>query len=89
MIQSWTGKEAQAIFEGRQVKGVAGDIARRAKHRLDLLSAADGVEDLRLPPSNRLHKIGQAWSISVNMQFRITFIWGPAGPEQVWFGDYH
>lgn len=51
------------------------------------------VEDLRTPPSQRLHKLegdreGQ-WSISVNDQFRITFVWSSAGPEEVWFGDYH
>ena len=89
MIQGWKGKEAEAIFQGRQIKGVAADVAVRAKHRLDLLSAANSVDDLRVPPSNRLHKVGDRWSISVNMQYRITFIWGASGPEEVWFGDYH
>jgi plasmid maintenance system killer protein len=43
---------------------------------------------MRSPAGNRLHKVGEVWSISVNMQFRITFVWGQDGPEQVWFGDY-
>jgi proteic killer suppression protein len=64
-----------------------------ATRRLQRLDAATSVEDLRVPPSHRLHRLdadraGQ-WSISVNDQFRITFVWGAAGPEEVWFGDYH
>jgi proteic killer suppression protein len=89
MIQGWRGKEAQAIFEGRQIKGVSADIARLALRRLFLLHNATSVEDLRVPPSNRLHKVGDRWSISVNMQYRITFVWGEQGPDEVWFGDYH
>jgi len=53
------------------------------------LDAATRVDDLRVPSSNRLHKVGAVWSISVNMQYRITFTWGEHGPEDVWFGDYH
>ncbi len=44
---------------------------------------------MHTPPGNRLHLVGKLWSISVNMQYRITFIWGEKGPEEVWFGDYH
>ncbi len=68
---------------------MAADVAERAKRRLDMLAAAASVEDLRVPPSNRLHKVGDRWSISVTMQWRITFLWGANGPEEVWFGDYH
>jgi plasmid maintenance system killer protein len=44
---------------------------------------------MRVPPGNRLHKVGAVWSVSVNMQYRIMFVWGDAGPEEGWFGDYH
>jgi proteic killer suppression protein len=51
------------------------------------------VEDLRAPPGHRLHRLGAdragQWSISVNDQFRICFVWGDHGPEQVEFVDYH
>ncbi len=89
MIQSWKGKEAEAIFSGAQVRGVHPDIARAARRRLAQLDAALRVDDLKSPPGNRLHRFGDGWSISVNMQYRITFAWGPDGPEDVWFGDYH
>jgi proteic killer suppression protein len=89
VIQSWKGKEADAILRGETPRGVSADIARAARRRLAQLDKALGVEDMRVPPGNRLHKVGAVWSISVNMQYRITFVWGDAGPEEVWFGDYH
>jgi proteic killer suppression protein len=90
MIQSWNGKEAKAIFEGRALKSVPAELAQKTKRRLDMLHAATAPDDLLSPPSNRLHKLDSgSWSISVNMQYRITFTWGANGPENVWFGDYH
>ena len=93
-IQSWKSDQARLIFEGKSPgKGFPADLVSATRRRLQRLDAAIKVEDLRTPPSHRLHKLdgdraGQ-WSISVNDQFRIAFVWGPAGPEDVWFGDYH
>jgi proteic killer suppression protein len=89
MIQSWKGNEAEAIFEGERSRGVHPDLARAARRRLAQLDQATSVEDMRSPPGNRLHMVGDLWSVSVNDQFRITFVWGDQGPEEVWFGDYH
>ncbi|HEX4096570.1 MAG TPA: type II toxin-antitoxin system RelE/ParE family toxin [Caulobacteraceae bacterium] len=89
MIQSWRGKEAEAIFKGDRAKGVHSDLARAARRRLAQLDQAQSVEDMRSPPGNRLHLVEGKWSVSVNDQFRITFVWGANGPEDVWFGDYH
>jgi proteic killer suppression protein len=89
VIQGWRGKEAEAIFQGHTPRGVAADVARAARRRLLQLDSAIDVEDLRSPPGNRLHKVGNHWSISVNVQYRITFVWNEHGPEDVWFGDYH
>jgi proteic killer suppression protein len=94
MIASWKSDEAKAIFEGRDPgKGFPADLIRVTRRRLASLNAAIRVDDLRVPPSHRLHKLsgdreGQ-WSISVNDQFRICFIWGDDGPEGVEFVDYH
>lgn len=88
-IQSWDNEEARAIFEGRALRRVPGDLAKVARRRLGALDAAASLGDLGALPSNRLHKLGELWSISVNMQYRITFTWGERGPENVWFGDYH
>ncbi len=86
------GREADP---GRQEprQGLSPDLVKATKRRLERLHTAAAVEDLRSPPSNRLHKLtgdreGQ-WSVSINDQFRICFTWGPTGPEDVEFVDYH
>jgi proteic killer suppression protein len=89
VIQGWKGDEAEAIFRGVRPRGVSDQIAKRARRVLAQLNAAQTVGEMASPPGNRLHKVGKDWSVSVNMQFRITFRWGANGPEQVWFGDYH
>ena len=89
MIQSWKTKEALAVLQGRSPKGFPADLLKAVRRRLQQLDAATDVEDMRSPPGNRLHLVDGRWSVSVNDQFRITFLWGPNGPEEVWFGDYH
>lgn len=91
MIQSWKSKDAKAVFEGQAPKGFPADLVKVTRRRLQQLSAAVQVEDLATPPGNRLHKLaadrdGQ-WSISVNDQFRICFVWGEHGPEEIEFTD--
>jgi len=93
-IQSWKSLHAQAVFEGRNPgKGFPTDLISVTRRRLQRIDAATAIDDLRIPPGDRLHPLENdragEWSISVNDQFRITFKWGAAGPEQVWFGDYH
>ena len=89
MIQSWKSDDAEAILKGLAPRGIHQDVIKAARRRLQQLDAATRVEDMATPPGNRLHKVGKVWSISVNMQYRITFTWGQSGPEDVWFGDYH
>ena len=92
MIRSWKSRDARLVFEGRAPKGFPADLVR-ATRRLERLDAAVTVEDLRAPPGHRLHRLGAdragQWSISVNDQFRVCFVWGDHGPEQVEFVDYH
>ena len=64
-----------------------------AQRRLVLLDAAEVLQDLRIPPGNRLEALkgdraGQH-SIRVNDQWRICFVWTPNGPEKVELVDYH
>ena len=61
--------------------------------KLAILNRAGRLDDLKVPPGNRLEalkgdRIGQ-YSIRINDQFRICFIWTPAGPEEVEIVDYH
>ena len=93
MIQSWKDRTAEAVFRGRAPKGFPADLLAATRRRLARLDSATTLEDLRSPPGNRLHALtgdrdGQ-WSISVNDQFRICFVWGANGPEDVEFVDYH
>lgn len=94
MIQSWKSLTAKAVFEGHDPgKGFPADLIKATRRRLSSLNAATAVTDLRVPPSHRLHQLtgdraGQ-WSISVNDQFRLCFVWGDEGPEDVEFTDYH
>ena len=93
MIQTFKDRTTEAVFQGRAPKGFPGDLLAVTRRRLAQLHAAVAVEDLRTPPGNRLHQLtgdrkGQ-WSISVNDQFRICFLWGEKGAENVEFTDYH
>ena len=61
--------------------------------KLAMLNRAARLDDLRVPPGNRLEmlkgdRIGQ-YSIRINDQFRICFIWSAAGPKEVEIVDYH
>jgi toxin HigB-1 len=58
-----------------------------------MLDAAERIDDLRVPPGNRLEKLrgdraGQ-WSVRINDQWRVCFDWTPAGPENIEIVDYH
>ena len=93
MILGWKTKTARDVFEGRTPKGFPADLVKSARRRLAQLNAAQTIDDMRAPPGNRLHALtanrqGQ-WSISVNDQFRICFIWTANGPDEVEFVDYH
>jgi proteic killer suppression protein len=93
MIRSFRDKRTAAVFEGRLRKGLAAELAAKARRGLERIDAAEKVEDLRLPPGNRLEKLagdraGQ-WSIRVNDQWRICFVWRNDGPHEVELVDYH
>ena len=68
-------------------------IERAARWKLEMLDAADAIDDLKVPPGNRLEALhgdrrGQ-YSIRVNDQYRICFIWKDGGIEDVEIVDYH
>lgn len=93
MIRNFADKRTVAIFRQDRVRGVSDVVARSAKRKLDLLHAAVRIEDLLSPPGNRLEKLkgdraGQ-WSIRVNDQWRICFVWGGRDAHDVEFIDYH
>lgn len=93
MIVSFRDKETERIWDGEVSRRFPPDILRTAKRRLLILHAAISLEDLRVPPGNRLHALsgdrkGQ-WSISINDQWRICFEWRSGNALNVEFTDYH
>ena len=93
-IQGFRTADLEVIFNDRKPgKGFQADLIRIVQRKLKMLNAATVLEDLKAPPGNRLHALkddreGQH-AISVNDQFRICFVWTPAGPDAVEFVDYH
>jgi proteic killer suppression protein len=94
MILSYRDKRTQAFADGLPVAAFRG-ITRAAYGRLEILDAADGLEDLRRLRSNRLEALkgdrrGQ-YSIRIHGQWRICFRWpdGAPGPSDVEIVDYH
>lgn len=93
MIRSFRDKRTAAVLMGQGGKGIAAVLVRAARRKLMRLHAAEALDDLRLPPGNRLEALkgdraGQ-WSIRVNDQWRICFVWRNDGPHEVELVDYH
>ncbi|MGB6230689.1 MAG: type II toxin-antitoxin system RelE/ParE family toxin [Litorimonas sp.] len=93
MIGSFADKRTEDIFQGRRIKRLSPDLQRKALRRLRYISAADRLEDLRIPPSNRLEKkkgdLKDHYAIWVDTQWRIVFRWVDGVAEDVQFIDYH
>ena len=92
MIVSFGDAETEALAKGRRVSRFV-NIEAVARRKLRQLEIAGRLDDLRIPPGNRLEALkrqrtGQH-SIRVNDQYRVCFRWTPAGPADVEIVDYH
>jgi proteic killer suppression protein len=97
MIRSFHNAGTEDVFNGRNTR-----LARRvcpqvvwrvARRKLDQLDTVDALNDLRIPPGNRLEALsgdrqGQH-SVRINEQYRICFVWTSQGPERAEIADYH
>jgi len=93
VLRSFADKETERIWHRRRSHALGPTVQRAALRKLAILDAAEVLDDLRVPPGNRLEKLrgsrsGQH-SIRINQQWRICFEWTPAGPEHVEIVDYH
>ncbi|RLA43754.1 MAG: type II toxin-antitoxin system RelE/ParE family toxin [Gammaproteobacteria bacterium] len=93
MINSFKDRATESISLGKRVRGLPDDIQQRARRKLRMLDAAMIIEDLLVPPSNRLEKLkgdrrGQH-SIRINKQWCICFVWKGARALNVEIVDYH
>lgn len=97
MIVSFDNQASEDIFNGKRTKQASNvcpaGLWKVAIRKLDQLNQAEQLEDLRVPPGNRLEqlkgdRVGQH-SIRINDQYRICFIWTEHGPTLVEVTDYH
>ena len=93
MIESFANAETERLFATGKSRRLPPDILRRAAMRLMQLDAAADIEDLRLPPSNRLEALsgrraGQ-WSLRINDQWRMCFRFVRGNAQDAEIIDYH
>lgn len=96
MITSIQDQSTCDIFAGnntKEARKIPKELHRKAKLMLELLNAAQDVQDMASPPGNRLHKLAgnldEFWSVSVNGQFRIIFKFEAGNAYEVKMTDYH
>jgi proteic killer suppression protein len=93
MIAGFRDAETEKIWRGIRSRRLPGDIQAVALRKLCLLNNAKVIDDLRVPPGNRLEPLKGAragqWSIRINDQWRICFRWTEGGPDDVEVVDYH
>ncbi len=93
MIKSFADRETERLFRGRRSRAVPAQARERALAKLLVLDAATDVEELRVPPGNRLERLrgeraGQ-WSIRINQQYRVCFSFEGGDAYDVEVVDYH
>jgi proteic killer suppression protein len=93
VIKSFRDRDTERLFQRRPVRKLGAGVQRVALRKLRMLDAATTLDDLRLPPGNRLEKLrgeraGQH-SIRINQQWRICFRWRSGDAYEVEIVDYH
>ena len=93
MILTFGDKDTDSIWKGIRVKNLSLEIQNIGRPKLRMLNNSQTITDLRIPPSNRLEKLGGNldgfYSIRINNQWRIIFQWIEGQSEQVKIVDYH
>jgi toxin HigB-1 len=93
MILSWASSDTEEIWKGHFVRKFPHDMQRTAKRKLVHINSAKVLEDLRIPPGNRLEKLSGDrkgfWSIRINDQWRICFKWEKGNAFEAEIVDYH
>ena len=93
MIKSFADKETEKVFNREFSRKLSPAIQHPARRKLEILNAAETLQDLRIPPSNHLEKLvgnrkGQH-SIRINDRWRICFVWKDGDAYQVEIVEYH
>lgn len=93
MIKAFHDSEAEKLWHGEFSRRLPTQIQSIARRKLRMLNNARVLDDLRIPPANRLERLsgdreGQ-WSIRINEQWRVCFIWTDDNADRVEICDYH
>ena len=93
MIKSFKDKEAERLFNRERARKLPQNIQRVAFRKLRMLNNSRSIMDLRIPPANRLEalkgdRMGQ-FSIRINDQWRVCFVWNEGDAFDVEIVDYH
>lgn len=93
MIVSFASAETAVIWQGQRSRKLPAEIQGVALRKLRMLNQARKLEDLRVPPGNRLERLrgdrAGVHSIRINERWRICFVWTDGGPADVEIVDYH
>ena len=93
MINSFSDKQTELIFKGVKSTKLPSDIQNVARRKLRMIAAAKRIDDLRIPPGNKLERLkgnfADFWSIRINSQWRIIFVFENGGAYDVRITDYH
>ena len=93
MIKTFNNDETQKIYQRQRSRKLPSDIQQVALRKLRMINNAVTINDLRVPPANRLEKlsgnrVGQ-WRIRINDQWRVCFRWKDSDAYDVEIADYH
>jgi len=93
MIKEFGDKETEKIWEGIRSKKLPSEIQNIARRKLRMINNAQDINDLRIPPANRLEKLKgyleDFYSIRINNQWRIIFQWHNNDAYEIKVVDYH
>ena len=93
MILSFHDRTTEAIYNGIASNRLPIEVQMVARRKLRMLNNARHLGDLKIPPANRLERLKrdreEPWSIRINKQWRICFIWDNGNAERVEICDYH
>ena len=93
MLQSFGSKETEKIWNGVRSSKIPPEIQKIGRRKLRMMNNSIDLNDLRIPPSNRLEKLSgnlkDFYSIRINDQWRIIFKWQAGNAQEVEIIDYH
>ena len=93
MIKSFGNKETEKVWNGTRSSKLPNNVQQTGRRKLRMLNNSQDIADLRIPPSNRLEKLSSKlkdfYSIRINDQWRVIFIWNNGNASNVEIIDYH